>query len=144
MVVGVRNQQKKIRFDPNSVRRAARRLLTYLGLEESELSILLVDDATMATLNQTYRGKSGPTDVLSFALREGEFGEINPSLLGDIVISLETADRQAQAAGHSLQTEVRLLLIHGLLHLLGYDHERSLQEAEEMREKETELLALFR
>lgn len=143
MKIWVRNQQKTIRIDTQALRRTIRRLLKALDLAESEISILLVDDAEMAELNQMYRGKHGPTDVLAFALHDGEFSEINPAVLGDIVISLETAARQAQEDGHTLEAEVRFLLIHGLLHLLGYDHERSKQEANRMRQKEQELLALF-
>jgi rRNA maturation RNase YbeY len=90
----------------------------------------------MRTLNRQYRGKDRTTDVLSFALREGPFADLQPEFLGDIVISVPVAAKQAREAGHSLAREIELLLVHGLLHLLGYDHERSLAEARRMRRKE--------
>lgn len=94
----------------------------------------------MRTLNSAYRGKAATTDVLSFSLREGAFANIQPEMLGDIVISLPVAERQARAAGHSTTHELERLLVHGLLHLLGYDHERSPQEARRMERKERQLL----
>ena len=93
-----------------------------MGIEGAECSLLLVDDQTMAQLNKRYRGIAGSTDVLSFPMREGRFRSISPGLLGDVVISAETADRQARAAGRTPRKETAALLIHGILHLLGYDH----------------------
>jgi probable rRNA maturation factor len=83
---------------------------------------VLVDDATMTALNRRYRGAAGPTDVLAFPMAEGRFGGVTPDLLGDVVISAETARRQARARGHGLRAELALLLVHGILHLAGYDH----------------------
>lgn len=94
----------------------------------------------MRTLNRRYRGKDKPTDVLSFSLQEGEFAHIQPNILGDIVISVPTAARQAADAGHSFKKEIDRLLVHGLLHLIGYDHERGPREAARMRRKEQDLL----
>ncbi len=82
----------------------------------------VVDDATMATLNRTYRGVPGPTDVLAFPVGEGRFRRLLPNLLGDVVISAETAARQAREGRGGLRGELALLLVHGLLHLAGYDH----------------------
>ena len=113
------------------VRSIAERMLRHLGREEHELSILLTDDAFIQTLNETHRGKNRPTDVLSFAQNEGE-GMPTPldhGLLGDVVISLDTAERQARGRKHSLLDEVTFLLAHGILHLLGYDHETDEDEA---------------
>jgi len=84
--------------------------------------VVLVDDAAMAALNRAYRGVAGPTDVLAFPMTEGRFRGVSPDLLGDVVISTETARRQARAAGGEFRTELALLLIHGILHLVGYDH----------------------
>lgn len=94
----------------------------------------------MRTLNRQYRGKNGTTDVLSFSMLEGRFVDVWPELLGDIVISIPMAEKQARAAGHSLAHEIELLLVHGLLHLLGYDHELGQAEARRMRRKERMLL----
>jgi probable rRNA maturation factor len=82
-----------------------------------EVSVLLTEDEAIRTLNRTYRGKDKATDVLSFPAAEAAVG-----IAGDLVISLETALRQAEERGHSLETEIRVLLLHGLLHLAGYDH----------------------
>ncbi len=94
----------------------------------------------MRTLNRTYRGKDRTTDVLSFAMREGRFSRIRPELLGDIVICAPAAARQAASLGHSYGREIDRLLVHGLLHLVGYDHERGEREGERMRRKEDRLL----
>jgi rRNA maturation RNase YbeY len=115
--------------------RVARRLLRRLDLGETELSILLVNDREMRGLNRRYRGIDRATDVLAFAQQEGAGGTPH-GLLGDVVISVDTARRQARDAGSSLGAEADRLLIHGLLHLLGYDHERSAAEARRMQRRE--------
>jgi len=109
-------------------------MLHVLDRLEGELSILLVDDAVIQTLNASYRGKDKPTDVLSFAMSEGEFGDVNPAILGDVVISVPTAVRQAKRAKREVFDEVTFLLAHGLLHLLGYDHETDEQDREMKKE----------
>lgn len=108
--------------------------------ERAECSVVVVDDATMAVLNHTYRGVAGPTDVLAFPMTEGRFGALSPELLGDVVISAETAARQAREAGRGLRDELALLLVHGLLHLVGYDH-GTVQERQRMRRKQRAILA---
>jgi len=90
----------------------------------------------MRTLNHAWRGKDGTTDVLSFSLREGAFAAVQPHLLGDIVISVPTAEKQAREAGHPLSRELERLLVHGLVHLLGFDHERGPAEARRMSRAE--------
>ena len=96
-------------------------------------------DPEIHLLNRQYRGKDTPTDVLSFPLAD----EWQPSLLGDVVISFETAARQARRRGHSLHEELQTLLIHGILHLLGYDHEVSRSEAIRMHRKEREIKTIL-
>jgi probable rRNA maturation factor len=98
-----------------------------------------VTDREIRDLNRQYRGKDKPTDVLSFPLADA----LCPHLLGDVIISIETATRQAQRRGHALLEELQTLLIHGILHLLGYDHEISRREALRMRRKEQELKAVL-
>ena len=120
----------------------AEHVLTLLGLIDAELSIVLCDDATIHPLNRDYRGKDKPTDVLSFAQREGEFAFLEDNLLGDVIISMDTTIRQAQERRHSTEVELRVLLVHGILHLLGYDHIED-DEAEVMEAKEREILATF-
>lgn len=107
------------------VRTRAVRMLAALSLAERELSVVLCDDATIHALNRDYRHKDKPTDVLAFAMREGEGAEYAHAahgVLGDVIISLDTAARQAHAHARSLDAEVTMLLAHGLLHLLGFDH----------------------
>jgi probable rRNA maturation factor len=129
--------------DRRLLRSRAARILRALRHSRSELSIALVDDATIARLNERYRGVPHPTDVLAFALREGEDADRGGDLLGDVVISLETAKRQAQRAHRGLDFEVARLLVHGTLHLLGHDHQHD-AEARRMRAEERRLLTAFR
>ena len=124
------------------VRTCAERLLGLCGREKGELSILLVSDSRIAELNSTYRGKSKPTNVLAFAMQDGP--DISDyDLLGDIVISVETAAREARITNISTHCRITELLIHGLLHLLGFDHEKSDQEAAAMKTEEEILLERF-
>ena len=108
---------------------------------DGEVSVLLTDDAEIRSLNSQYRGIDRPTDVLSFSQLEGDDLPTGngPLLLGDIVISLERAREQARDLGVSMEDELHRLFIHGLLHLMGYDHEGSAAEAERMREVEDRL-----
>lgn len=122
------------------VRGIARAALERLGTGPVELSVALVRDAEIHALNAAYRSVDRPTDVLAFAQGEGE-GLAPTGLLGDVVISVPTAERQARGRGTTLERELAALLIHGILHLLGYDHERSAAEAQRMRRRERELLA---
>ena len=118
--------------------------LNALAYPDVELSVSLVSDRKITELNRTYRNHNRPTDVLAFSLNEGDFGGINPGVLGDVVISLETAQRQAQEHRHSDEEELCLLLIHGILHLLGYDHEQGGGEAKKMRSKARALMKLMK
>jgi probable rRNA maturation factor len=111
------------------VRAIADRMLVELGVGEAELSVLLTDDAFIQQLNLEHRGKDKPTDVLSFGIDEQEAKRSHRLetggagvVLGDVIISLDTAARQARGRGRELFFEVRFLLAHGILHLLGYDH----------------------
>jgi probable rRNA maturation factor len=124
------------------LRKTLLKLLAALACQNCDMSLLIVDDATIHRLNAAYRGIDRPTDVLAFAMREGPYAHLHPELLGDVVISAETALRQARARGHSLAEELTHLLIHGTLHLLGYDHEVSPAEARRMRAKERQLWRL--
>jgi probable rRNA maturation factor len=119
----------------------AERVLERLDLSGAELSVLLTDDATIRPLNARWRGIDRATDVLSFSQLEGEaIGQ--PSMLGDVVISLESAERQARELGHDTAREVRVLLVHGICHVLGHDHTKD-EAAEKMEALERELLALL-
>jgi len=121
------------------VQRTAELLLGLTGMPDAELSILLVDDTQIGELNRAWRRKSGSTNVLAFSLTEGDDTALGLNLLGDIVISVDTAAREAQKERVSLHSRLQVLLVHAYLHLLGYDHEKSDSEAARMHNKEREL-----
>ena len=133
-------------MDEQKIKVKAKRVLEDLECHDKELSILFTDDEHMAVLNRQYRGKEGPTDVLSFSMVEELDGEAAPPvfesvMLGDVVISVDTALRDAKELEQSFERTVDRLMIHGILHLLGYDHEKSSVAAIRMREEEESLMA---
>jgi probable rRNA maturation factor len=135
------------RLIPSSERAQAlklvRKIFRHSGLDpQSMLSLAFVTDSEIQGLNLEWRGKDKPTDVLSFSAQEGEPMPGTEHLLGDIVISVDTALTQAEHLGHSLHEELAVLFAHGLCHLMGYDHEKSASEARRQAEREFELLAL--
>ncbi len=138
MPVDVVTRGRPARTLATRLRREAAGVLEALGLAHAELSVLLVSDREMRRLNRRWRGLDRSTDVLSFSQREGA-GRAPDGMLGDVVISLDTARRQAAARGARLGDEGRRLLIHGVLHLLGYDHERSAAAARRMQRRERAL-----
>jgi probable rRNA maturation factor len=113
--------------------------LTELGFLEAELSLLFVNDPQIQALNRKYLGRDEPTNVLAFSMREGEFSTLHPHLLGDLVISVETAKRQSNRFGLNDMEMVILLMVHGVLHLIGYEHEGTKKGAREMTLKQREL-----
>lgn len=127
-------------MDPVPIERAAAKILSALGYTDSELSILVVDDEEMRRINREYRDVDASTDVLSFPMHEGEFGDVAPELLGDVVISAPMAASMAEEHGCPLSSVLDLLLVHGILHLGGYDHEGSRREAARMLAETVELL----
>jgi len=126
------------------IRKKARVILDALGSPEAELSILLVGDAAITQLNRQYLSRPGPTNVIAFAMREGEFADVSPQLLGDVVISVDTAEREGNESGLALEDRLDELLVHGILHLFGYDHEKNNADARVMAEKSTALIELIR
>ena len=160
-MIRVTNASNNTTFDVEVIHNAVLATLKVHDAEACEVSVLLTDDADIKHLNRDYRGVDAPTDVLAFAMREGEDGNVNPDVLGDLVISLETASRQLttgdpfSATRSSLETEkqettynrleieVALLAIHGTLHLLGYDHQTQ-EEATVMFEKQNTIFGLLR
>ena len=144
----ITNDQKTVKI-PTGVRLLVRRccnaVLTFEEFTEpAEISVTFVDDEKIHSLNKEFRGIDRSTDVLSFPLGENGVYDRNldtgACLLGDIVISVETAIRQAESYGHSLQREVGFLTVHSMLHLLGYDHVNGGMEEVRMREKEEHVL----
>lgn len=153
MEVLIRNRQKLTKINQQKIKRDSAALLRLLGLKDAELSILLVDDSRMRRLNHKYRGIDRTTDVLSFPQQNScELKNKRESLdlslvtrhlplpLGDVVINLQAVKRQAPEHGLSFNEELRWLLVHGVLHLIGYDHERTRYAERKMRTKERELL----
>jgi probable rRNA maturation factor len=120
----------------------ARRILAELGLPDADLSLLLVDDVQIQALNLRYLHLDKPTNVLAFPMREGEFSTLHPNLLGDLVISVETARRQMKQFGLDEMKMVTLLMIHGILHLIGYEHEGTKKGAREMAAKQKQLFLI--
>ena len=134
MAVYLRVRLKRFAQRQPPLLRAAEAVLAAIGESQSELSLELVGDGRMRRLNRLYRGKDRTTDVLAFPMRES--GNPCPMLLGDVVISVPTALRQAHDGGRLPHDEVAALLVHGVLHLCGYDHEKSEPEAARMRRRE--------
>ncbi|WP_347490594.1 rRNA maturation RNase YbeY [Desulfoscipio sp. XC116] len=145
MPVLVNNLQEKVPVDDELEQLLTRVVVQALGSngmpENAEVSIVFVDDDYIAGLNRQYRGIDGPTDVLSFAMLEGPAmpGDEDEPMLGDVVISLEAARRQAGEYGHGFAREVAYLTVHGVLHLLGYDHEIQ-SDKQSMRTQEENIL----
>ena len=122
------------------IARRTRVIMKKLSVERASLSVVLTDDEEIHALNRDYRAMDKPTDVLAFAVREGEFGHLAGDELGDVIISVETAQRQASEAGKTLMDELTMLLAHGILHLLGWDHDTKKKDIA-MRAKTDELCA---
>jgi probable rRNA maturation factor len=122
----------------------AKRILTELGLLEAELSLLFVDDLQIQALNRRYLQRDKPTNILAFPMRKGEFSTLHAQLLGDLVISVETAKRQSNRFGLDEMGMIILLMVHGVLHLIGYEHEGSKKGAREMALKQKELFQCVR
>jgi probable rRNA maturation factor len=151
VAVALRCETVRARPYAAGLRADARRLMALVGVAAYELSIVIADDGFVHALNREFRSKDRPTDVLSFSqLEEAEPARalaLVPAAgtpLGDVVISLDTACRQARRLGVAPAARMRTLLVHGLLHLLGYDHERSAAEAWRMFARERELTAALR
>jgi len=143
MEVLIDNRQKKYEISLKQIQQRAKAVLNALDCPDAELSILIVDDPQIAVLNKQYLNRNGPTNVIAFPMRTGPFTNITPQLLGDVLISVETALREGKRVGISMEERFTQLLVHGILHLLGYDHETSDQDAHEMEKKSDEILKLF-
>lgn len=121
-----------------------KQVLEDLACHDGELSILFTDDTHIAELNLHHLGRKGPTNVLAFPMSGGRFPDVESGMLGDIVVSVDTALRESEESGEPLEETICRLLIHGLLHLLNYDHERTSADEQLMEKEQTRLLALIR
>ena len=145
MKIEIENRQNKRKISKIPLRKVARKILSVSGCPDAHLSILIVDDAGIQEINRDYLNKDRPTNVISFAMQEGEGGGVQPDLLGDVVVSAETAARDACEAQNSFESELYFLLLHGILHLLGYDHERGTEaDAKRMEARESEIFSVIR
>ena len=148
VTVSILNQQKKVKIPAGTrqlIKKCCAAVLKYENIDEqSEVSVSFVDNEQIRELNAEYRDKDSATDVLSFPLGDDESFDVNEEtgaiLLGDIVISVERAMEQATEYGHSLEREIGWLTVHSMLHLLGYDHETSEEDAKDMRKREEDVL----
>ncbi|AJE03735.1 rRNA maturation RNase YbeY [Geobacter pickeringii] len=144
MKVAITNRQRRHRIETKRLRKVAEKILDALGYPDSELSVVITGDLGIRRVNREYLGKDRPTNVISFAMGEGEFGGINPDVLGDVIISADTTAREAEEGGGAFWSRLSFLLLHGILHITGYDHERSGEaEARRMEAKEREIFVLL-
>lgn len=144
MPLSIQNRQRSIRLNTAKLSKDVHRLMTYLGCDQQELSIVFSNDQFIQNLNRTYRQKDYPTNVLAFPQDKSEFDHPDTLLLGDIVIAVPTAAREAHALEQPIADRLFYLIVHGLLHLLGYDHERSTEERLAMETREAEILKQFK
>lgn len=145
MPIIIENRQKKISVDRRSVRRAMSKIMKYLNCSDMVISLLFVNDNDITEINRRYLNRDYPTNVLAFSLAAGEFGNINPNILGDIVISVDTAYKDACESGIEFNDEMAFLMIHGVLHLLNYDHEIARpRKIQQMKKKERELFHMLK
>ena len=144
MNIHIENQQKKVKLNRRRIRRVVHQLKKVLECADQEISLLIVDNERIREMNRQYLNRDYPTNVISFPLREGDYGHINSQILGDIVISAERAFQDAAASDLSFDDEIDFLIIHGLLHLLGYNHEVGDEdEARIMKEQENAVFFLL-
>jgi probable rRNA maturation factor len=123
IMIEVVNRQRKVRIDRERWQEFLIKVSHVLPLNELGATVAFVSDRTMCELNRLWRHKNGTTDVLSFPAEQDEFEKLEGSSLGDVVISAEQAARQAKENGLTLDQEIAQLILHGLIHLCGYDHE---------------------
>lgn len=135
----IENRQKKIPLNLTKIEQWLRQIQELLECEDDDISVILVDDKEIKSINRQYLGKDRPTNVISFPMREDGFDNVAPHLLGDIMVSVDTAERQSEESDIPLEDMILFLMIHGTLHLLGYDHETSEEGRKQMVDKEDEL-----
>lgn len=115
-----------------------------MAYHDKELSVLFTDDERITQLNNRYLGRKGPTNVLAFPMMNSPESKVVSAMLGDVVVSVDTALRESKDLGEPLDYTIDRFLIHGVLHLLGFDHERSSEKAAQMEKEEERLMALIR
>jgi probable rRNA maturation factor len=121
--IQIASNQKLVKLDRAGLRRDVRKILELLGAGQQEVSLMIVDEEGIRTINRDYLRRDRPTNVIAFSLTEGDFGDVNPGVLGDVVVSVEAAAKEARTAGIPIEDAILYLIIHGILHLAGYAHE---------------------
>ena len=144
MIIRVQNRQRTVTIHTAGVKKRVQQIMTYLGCADKELSVVFGSDRMLQELNRIYRHKDSPTNVLAFPQRPTYEGEPATAILGDVIVSLPTAAREACVLQQALEERVVYLLLHGILHLLGYDHERSAAQRRCMEALERQVLAHLR
>jgi rRNA maturation RNase YbeY len=144
MEVQIKFQQKIPGLKSLTIKRKLKKVLKDLGCHDGELSVLLTDDQHMAQLNRRFLRREGPTNVLAFPMSNGNALDDDFGMLGDIVLSVDTAINESKALDEPLEETIYRLLLHGLLHLLGFDHESSPEEARRMETEQARLLPLMK
>lgn len=139
MAVLIKNSQRSITIDSRSVQRLTKELLTFSGLQGKDIGILLVNNRKITELNTRFFGKQKPTNVISFSYIGGLPGEI----AGEVIISVEKAQEEAERSGVYFAERLFALIIHGLLHIVGHDHEGDKKEGRRMRYREKKLLSFI-
>jgi len=145
MPIIIEDRQKKIRLDRRGVRHIMTRIMKYLNCHDKIISLIFVGNKEITEINRRYLNRNYPTNVLAFSLAAGEFGDINPDILGDIVISVDRAYNDACQSGIEFNDELAFLIIHGILHLLNYDHGNARSKTtQQMKKKEKELFYMLK
>lgn len=135
-IINLADTQRKISLSKKKIKSLIEKIMDFIGIQDKTIGFLLVDDKEIKKLNKIYRKKDAATDVLAFSMQEGKFGGINPEILGDVVISVETAQRCAEERSLPLIKELSLYLIHGVLHLRGYRDDDKNKRRMKAKEKE--------
>jgi rRNA maturation RNase YbeY len=144
MEVQIKFQRKIPGLEGEKIRQKLGRVLKGLACPDKELSVLFTDDNRISHLNRHYLRKNGPTNVLAFPMEAGPPPRVDSPMLGDVVISVDSALRESREFGEDLEFTIDRLLIHGVLHLMGYDHEKSTGGAKRMEKEEKRLISLIK
>jgi len=140
MQISIQNRQRKFRIDNDRVIEWTRQILLMQKMSKGEIGLVFVNNRHIQTYNRDHRMIDRPTDVLAFPMREGFGGDLHPTFLGDVMISLEMVEKEARLYQCEVEERLLHLLIHGILHLFGYDHTRSAHEAKRMERREKWIL----
>ena len=143
MEIQISSQRRIPGLKSRTIKQKLTKVLKDLACHEKELSLLFTDNERIARLNDRYLGRKGPTNVLAFPMSGGPEPGVDSGMLGDVVVSVDTAISESTDLDEPLEHTIDRLIIHGILHLLGYDHEKSEAEAERMENEEKRLMALI-